>query len=181
LSQKTRNKDSWIESQEYPGSGTQIIVSVVVLILATVGFINFSTGDNSISTAFFAIFASLTFSILIFPHYLEFSGISAELVSQGMTKIKTLNGIYRFMPILSLISIFLVLPLMIVLIAPSALFWSSITGIIAGFAIQRLTFLIYVKNWSRNKGLKVTRYSVVTRNELGKRLILERGFKTGKI
>jgi hypothetical protein len=181
MSQQTVKKDSWIESHEYPSSRTQIIISVVLLILTLAAFLTFSTGEPSISTSFYEIFASLSFSVIIFPYYFEFSGISSELASQRMVKIKIHSGLERFMPTLSLVSIFLLLPLIMVFIAPSTLFWSSITGIITGFAIQRLTFFLYMKNWSKIKGLQITRYNIVTRNELGKRVIIEHGLKAGKI
>lgn len=178
--QNLHKKDSWIESREYPSSRIQVVISVLIFILAAAAFINFSTGDTSISTTFYAIFASLAFSTIIFPHYLEFSAISGELVSQGMAKMKPLNGLSRFMPMLSLALIFLVLPIMIMLITPT-LIWSSITGIITGFAIQRLTFFIFIKNWSRSRHIEVTRYNIRAKNELGKYVIVEHGLKTKKI
>lgn len=180
MSQTFSKKDSWIESREYPESQNQVIISVLIFILAAAAFINFSTADTSISTTFYAIFASLAFSIIIFPHYLEFSAISGELASQGMAKMKPLKGLSRFMPMLSLALIFLVLPIMIMLITPT-LIWSSITGIITGFAIQRLTFFIFIKNWSRSRHLEVTRYNIRAKNELGKHIVLEHGLKAEKI
>jgi hypothetical protein len=178
--QNIRKKDSWIESREYPGSRIQVIISILIFILASVAFINFSTVDTSISTTFYAIFTSLAFSITIFPRYLEFSTVSGELYSQGMAKVKPQNGLSRFMPMLSLALIFLVLPIMIMLITP-ALIWSSITGILTGFSIQRLTFFIFFKNWSRSRHLKITRYSIRAKNELGKQVVLEHGLKAEKI
>jgi hypothetical protein len=180
MSQQSLKKDSWIESHEYPCSRTQILISVAILILAVAAFFTFSNGEPSISTSFFAIFTSLSFSIIIFPYYLEFSGISGELASQSKTKIKAYSGLGRFMSLLSLVSIFFILPLIMVLIAPPTFLWSSITGIITGFAIQRLTLFFYINNWSRNKGLQVTRYNIVTRSDLGKRIIIERGLKAEK-
>jgi hypothetical protein len=129
---------------------------------------------------FFTIFVWLAFSIIIFPHYLEFSAISRELASQGMVKMKPQNNLSCFMPMLSLALIFLVLPIMIMLITPD-LIWTSITGIITGFEIQRLIFFIFVKNWSRSRHFKVTRYNIYAKNELGKHVILEHGLKAETI
>jgi len=181
LSEKNLKKNSWIETSDYPGSHLQPILSAVMAFLALALFLLFLTGDVATSAAFFFIFASLTFSVAIFPQYLEFSGMSSDLVAQGMAKARRQRGIRRVVPIIALLSVLFVLPIVMVLIAPPFLFWGSLTGIVVGFASFQLVFTFYVRRWSWNRGLKLSRYSMVSRNEEGKQVVLEYGLKAVKI
>ncbi len=181
LSEKTPKNDSWIETREYPGSRLQLIPFLVMMILAVVFFLLFSKGEISISAAFFLIFASLTFSVAVFPQYLEFSGMSGALVAQGMAKARRQKGLRRFIPPVTSSSVLLVLQVVLVFIAPPSLFWGSLTGIMAGFASSRLVFTLYVRYWSRSRGLKVSSYSMASRNEHGSRVVLEYGLKAVRV
>ncbi len=181
MSEKNLKKGTWIETREYPGSHLQPIMSTVMALLALAVFLLFSTGDIATSAAFFLLFALLTFSVAIFPQYLEFSGMSRDLVARGMAKAQRQRGIKSVMPIVALLSVLLVLPIVMIIIAPPFLFWGSITGIVAGFASFQLVFTLYVRRWSWSRGLKVSRYSMVSRNEVGKRVVTEYGLKAVKI
>jgi hypothetical protein len=149
--------------------------------LALTVFLLFSTGDIATSAASFLFFALLTFIVAIFPQYLEFFGMSRDLVAHGMAKAQQLRGIKSVMSILALLSVLLVLPIVMIIIAPPFLFWGSITGIVAGFASFQLVFTLYVRLWSRSRGLKVSRYSMVSSNERGKRIVIEYGLKAVRI
>jgi hypothetical protein len=107
--------------------------------------------------------------------------MSSDLVTQGIAKARLQRGIKRVIPIVALLSVLLVLPIVMVLIAPPFLFWGSITGIVAGFASFQLVFTLYVRRWSWSRGLIVSRYSMVSKNEGGKRVVLEYGLKAVRI
>jgi len=181
LSEKNPEENSWIETREYPGSRLQPILSAVMVLLALALFFLFLSGDVTFSAAIFFIFASLTFGVAILPQYLEFSGMSSDLAAQGMARARRHRGIKFVIPIAALLSVLFVLPIAMVLIAPPFLFWDALTGIVAGFASFQLVFTLYVRRWSRSRGLKVSRYSMVSRNEGGKRVVTEYGLKAVKI
>lgn len=103
--------------------------------------------------------------------------MSCDLVTNCVAKARPLRGIGQIIPLVTLFLVLLVLPIILMLIAPPFLFWSSITGIIAGFASFQLVFILYVRNWTKSQGLKVCRYSMVSRNKKGKQVILEYGLK----
>jgi hypothetical protein len=152
-----------------------------MVFLALAIFLLFSTRDIVTSAASFLLFALLTFSVAILPQYLEFSEMSSDLVAQGMAKARRQRGIKLIMPIVALLSVLFVLPIVMVLIAPPFLFWGALTGIVEGFASFQLVFTLYVRRWSWSRGLKVSRYSMVSSNEGGKRVVIEYGLKAVRI
>ena len=107
--------------------------------------------------------------------------MSGDLAANCVAKAQPLKGIRQIIQLVTLLLVLLVLPIVLMLIAPPFLFWSSTTGIIAGFASFQIVFIFFVRNWAKSRGLKVCRYSMVSRNERGKQVILEYGLKAMRV
>ena len=166
-----------MEKKPYPGSRVQPFISAGLLVLSLAVFAIFSSGDVVVQALLLVIFASLTFSVAIFPQYTEFTGMAGALVKDGVARAKVTKGIRRFLPLLSLLMVLLVAPILILVVAPPALFLGSLMGIIAGFAAFQLVFTVYIRNWERVKSLRVSRYQLVSEDERGKRIVTEYGLR----
>jgi hypothetical protein len=177
LSEKRLRKDSWMEKKPYPGSRLQPFISAGLLVMSLLVFLLFSSGEIVVQVLLLVVFASLTFSVAIFPQYIEFTGMAGALVKDGVAKAKVVKGLRRLIPLFSLLLVLLVAPILILVVAPPWLFLGSLMGIIAGFAGFQLGFTLYVRGWERARRLSVSRYSLVSEDERGKRLVLEYGLR----
>ena len=177
MSEKRLRKDSWMEKKPYPGSRLQPFISAGLLLLSLAVLVFFSSGDVVIQALLLIVFASLAFSVAIFPQYMEFTGMAGALVKDGVAKGKVTKGFRRLLPLFSLLVVLFVAPILILLAAPPELFLGSLMGIVVGFAGFQLVFTLYVRGWERARGLSVSRYSLVSEDERGKRLVLEYGLR----
>jgi len=166
-----------MEKKPYPGSRIQPFVSAGLLMLSLAVFLMFSPGDVVVQALLFVVFASLTFSVAIFPQYTEFMSMADTLVRDGVAKARDVKGLRRLLPLFSLLMVLLVAPILLLVVAPPELFLGSLMGIIAGFTGFQLVFALYVRGWERARGLRVSRYSLVSEDERGYRLVLEYGLR----
>jgi archaellum biogenesis protein FlaJ (TadC family) len=176
LAEKKLKRESWMEKKPYPGSSLQPIFSAVLLVLSLVIFAFFANGGFVIQTLLLVVLASLTFSVAIFPQYIEFSGMAGALVREGSAKARVGKGIRRFVPLLSLLVVLTVAPVLILVAAPG-FFMGSLMGIVVGFSGFQFAFTLYVRGWERAHGLRLSRYSLVSEDERGKRVVLEYGLR----
>ncbi|HIH89107.1 TPA: hypothetical protein HA344_07870 [Candidatus Bathyarchaeota archaeon] len=165
-----------MEKKPYPGSRLQPIFSVALLVLSLVIFTFFAAGNFVIQTLLLVVLASLTFSVAIFPQYIEFSGMAGALVREGTAKARAGKGVRRFAPLLSLLVVLIVAPILILVAAPDFLM-GSLMGIIVGFSGFQLAFTLYVRGWERAHGLRLSRYSLISEDERGKRVVIEYGLR----
>jgi len=165
-----------MEMRPYPGSRYQPIVSTILLILSASLFLTSTSADFALNAALFVIFASLTFSVAIFPQYTEFSVMRGDLVKNGAAKSRVSKGLGRLMPLFSLLFVLVVAPILLILVAPPGLFLGAVTGIIAGFSGFQLAFTVYIGRWSKARGLRLSRYTLFS-SEGGKRLVVEYGLR----
>jgi hypothetical protein len=177
LSDKTLRKDYWMEKKPYPGSSLQPFVSAGLLVLSLVVFVMFSTGDVVVQALLLIVFASLTFSVTFIPQHLEFTAMADILMKDGIAKAIVTKGLRRFLPLFSLLVVLLVAPILILMAVPPKLFLGSLMGIIIGFTGFQLVFTLYLRGWEKAKGLKVSRYSLISEDERGKRLVIEYGLR----
>jgi len=165
-----------MEMRPFPGSRYQPIVSAILLLLSASLFLTSTTADFALNAVLFIIFASLTFSVAIFPQYMEFSVMSGDLVKNGAAKSRGGRGLGRLLPLFSLLFIIVVTPILLILIAPPGLFLGAVTGIITGFSGFQLAFTVYIGRWSKARGLRLSRYTLFSSEE-GKRLVVEYGLR----
>jgi hypothetical protein len=177
LSENRLRKDSWVEKKPYPSSRLQSFISAGLLVLSLAAFVMFSSGDVVVQALLLVVFVSLTFSVAIFPKYMEFTGMAGALVTEGVAKARVTKDFRRFLSLFSLLMVLLVAPILILVTAPPALFLGSLMGIIVGFTSFQLVFTMYIRGWERAKGLRVSRYQLVSEDERGKRLVLEYGLR----
>jgi hypothetical protein len=170
-------KESWMETRPYPGSRYQPLVSTALLLVSLAVFLVFAKGNIAVQALLLLVFASLTFSVAIFPQHNEFTRMADVVVKDGLAKARVTKGVNKYTPLLSLLVVLVIAPLLILFIAPPELVLGSLMGIIAGFAGFQLAFTLYVRNWERTHGIKVCRYSLVSEDEHGKRVTHEYGLK----
>jgi len=168
---------SWMEKKPYPGGRFQPVLSASVLLLSLALFAMYATGDVIVHALFLVIFASLTFCVAIFPQYMEFKGMTAALENDKMAKAKTVKGMLRFIPLISLLVVLVLAPVLLLIAAPPGVFLGCLMGIITGFSAFQLVFTAYVRLWGDSKGLKISRYNLVSKDERGKRVVLEYGLR----
>jgi hypothetical protein len=181
LSDRRLRDVSWIEKKPYPGSRVQPFLSTGLMIIALIIFVMFAIKDAVVQELFLFIFASLTFSVAIFPQYLEFKGMVGALEREGIAKAKQLKGVRRFIPLLSLLVVLIFAPVLLLFAAPPFLFLGCLMGIIVGFSAFQLVFTLYVRAWGISKGLRVSRYNLVSKDERGKRVVLEYGLRAERV
>lgn len=165
-----------MEKRPYPGSRLQPFVSAGLLVAALATFVMFSSGDVAVQALVGVVLASLAFSVAIFPQYTEFRGMAGALTSDGVVKAKTGKGWGRFFPLLSLLAVLFAAPLLILFVAPQ-FFLGAIVGIIVGFSGFQIAFTVYIRNWERGKGVIVSRYALVSKDDKGRRVVLEYGLR----
>ncbi len=165
-----------MEKKTYPGSRLQPLVSAGLILAGLATFATFSEGDLAVQTLLLVVFASLVFSVAIFPQYMEFTGMTGALVKEGVAKAKDVKGVRRLFPLFTLLVVLLIAPLLVLFIAPQ-FFLGALVGIIVGFSGFQLAFTVYIRGWEREKGLKVTRYALVSEDEKGRRTVLEYGLR----
>jgi hypothetical protein len=177
LSDRRLRDESWMEKKTYPGTRMQPFISAGLMLLALTVFAMFASGDVVVQALFLVLFASLTFSVAIFPQYMEFRGMVGGLERDGVAKAKVLKGVRRFIPLLSLLTVLVFAPILLFVAAPPGLFLGCLMGIIVGFSAFQLSFTLYVRTWGNSKGLRISRYNLVSKDERGKRVVLEYGLK----
>jgi hypothetical protein len=166
-----------MEKKPYPGGRFQPVLSALVLLLSLALFSMYATGDVVVQALFLVIFASLTFCVAIFPQYMEFKGMVGALEREKVAKAKTVKGVRRFIPLISLLVVLILAPVLLLIAAPPGIFLGCLMGIIAGFSAFQLAFTAYVRAWGDSKGLKISRYNLVSKDERGKRVVLEYGLR----
>jgi hypothetical protein len=108
---------------------------------------------------------------------MEFKGMVVALERDGVAKAKSVKGLRRFVPLLSLLTMLIFAPILLLAVAPPGLFLGCLMGIIAGFSTFQLAFTFYVRAWGDSKGLRISRYNLVSKDERGKRVVLEYGLR----
>jgi len=170
-------ESSWKEKKPYPRSWGKLIIFAVVLACSLVVFDLFTGVDASLQELFAVILASLSFSVALFPQYIEFSVVVGVLVREKSVKVKEPTGFRRLIPLGSTLSVLLFAPILLIIAAPPTLLVGCLVGVYAGFSCGQLAFSLYMKLWERSRGLHVLRYFLVAKDERGKRTVLERGLE----
>lgn len=166
-----------MEKKPYPGGRFQPFLSASLLLLSLAVFAMFAVGDVVVQALFLVIFASLTFCVAIFPQYMEFKGMMAALERDGIAKAKAVTGLRKYIPLASLLTVLIFAPILLFIAAPPGLFLGCLMGIVAGFSAFQLAFTFYVRAWGNSKGLRISRYNLVSKDERGKRVVLEYGLR----
>jgi hypothetical protein len=177
LTIKNNTKDTWVETRTYPGSRYQAIFSIILLTVSLLAFLFLSSVDNLSEIIFFLFFVMLTFSVMAFPQYREFSGMAKDLEIKGVAKANNRAGIQRLLPLFAFLSILFIVPVLMLFLVPPSQFFVSIIGIITGFALFQLFFVLYVKRWEKKHNLTVKRYTLLNYDDQDRRVILEYGLR----
>ena len=177
MSEKRFGDNTWMEKRPYPGSRLQPFVSAGLLFMALAILVLFSSGDVAVQALVAVVFASIVFSVAVFPQYTEFTGMARTLAGEGVVKAKAGVGLDRFFPLFSLLTMLLAAPLLILFVSPQ-FFIGALVGIIVGFSFFQIAFTVYVRTWEQSKGVRISRYALVSEDERGRRVVHEYGLRS---
>lgn len=178
-------EETHTETGEFPAWRHQLLISTIVFGLSLVTFVALIDPEaavGEVSAAF--VTASLAFLAVGLPQFLEFRKMSGELLNSGVSAKSREHVRSEFIRAGFGSAFFLAIvlgPFLLLFLAPPALWFSSVLGMILGLSASQTSFTLYIRRWEVAHRLKLKRFTVWHYNEKNRRVVLKYGVRAEKV
>lgn len=167
-----------IEVADYPAHRIQGALSSAVLLVSLVILARvMSRGQAIQGAALYTLSAGAIFLTLFLPQYREFQDVKLA-VGEGRPYVKRREG--RGMRGVALVAVLLasvtVGPFLLSAVLPSVAWFGLVLGLIAGFSLSQLGFMLHVWSWEKANSVSLEMYAVTVEGDGGRRVV-ERGVR----
>ncbi len=168
-----------IESRDYPAPDSQIPVSILVLLSSVIVFVmRLEKGVMLQSLSVLTPVCLMVFLALGAPQIQRFKRIEERLIQDGAAKTGNLFGSgTRLILLVSFFVVTILGPFLLSSVLPTELWIGGVLGMIIGFSLSQLSFILYVKSWEKKNGFNVEGYTVWVYDEENRVRVTERGVR----
>ena len=176
-------KDTQVETSGFPGSRHQLAISSIVLVVSCITFALFFDLKNAFEegTSFLISVLITSFTIGL-PQFLDFRKIREEILNSGLVvkRRKPKSSWLIRLEYGAFFSGMVFGPFILLFFVTPAIWFGSILGMISGFSLSQLSYLLYIRLWEKTNRVKLKRFTVWLYDEQKRRAVLEYGVRADK-